>query len=118
MSQLSKFYALSAVYLGLASAVVAQPAQPGSGAAAAQAEEARPDRFEHPMLERHGSTDMRPAENDGPRIQRRGMQDMRQDGGIRRHTLPGAADADGVPPQADRREDEADRLHDRHRQRR
>lgn len=47
------------------------------------------ERFEHPMLERPSSTDMR--SDQGPRIQRRGMQDIHQDGTIERHVDPAPA---------------------------
>lgn len=98
MSHLNKFIALSAISFGLASAVSAQstsgPASTG-GPAAQSAGEARQQEFQHPMLERRSSTDLRPGETREPRIQRRGMQETRQDGDMQRHVLPGAADTEG-----------------------
>jgi len=92
MNHLGKFYALSAVYLGLASAVSAQPIQNSSPQRSSEsAQDARPDTIEHPMLERQPTHEMRP-EDDGQRIQRRGLHDARQDGQIQRNPLPGAAD--------------------------
>lgn len=102
MKHLNRFLALSAVYFGLASAVGAQSAPPaGSGqSATGTTTESRQKEFQHPMLERRSSTDLRPT-TDEPRIQRRGMQDMRRDGEMRRNVLPGAADAEGAAPGSD-----------------
>jgi hypothetical protein len=121
MNRFNKFYAVSAIYLGLASAVGAQ----GSGAAANGASsgavqaspsgqrsssqsgpterspgrsggQAAPERFEHPILERQSSTNMSPAK-EGDRIQRRGESSGGyRDGDIRRNTGPsGSPDASG-----------------------
>ena len=113
MSTLSKFHALSAIYFGLASAVMAQPASAPSEPAPPPAENTRQDRFQHPMLEpRHGN-DARPGATDGQRIQRRGMGDTRQDGDIQRNVAPGAADRSGelMPPR--NRQEEGSRRTDR-----
>ena len=103
MNTFFKFYALSAIYFGLVSPVTAQPqAAPSHPLPAQAAEEAPRDHFEHPMLEQHGGTDMRPPATEGPRIQRRGMQDTRRDGEIRRNILPGASDAGDAAPRMER----------------
>lgn len=95
-----KFYALSAVYFGLASAVGAQPATTESEPASEQATPApRQQHFQHPMLERPSSHEMQLEENKN-RIQRRGMQDTVTDGQMQRNIHPGAADAN--PPALDR----------------
>jgi len=93
MNQLNRFYALSAIYFGLASAVGAQPQSTRSDTSASSvAEEPRQEKFKHPMLEpRHGN-EVDEA-TDGPRIQRRGQPGLRQDGDIRRNVQPGAVDA-------------------------
>lgn len=114
MNHLSKFYAISAIYFGLASAVGAQPASAPSGSPPASAVEgARQDEFQHPMLEQRSGHDMRTNGEQGPRIQRRGMQDTRRDGDMQRNVLPGASDADGDPTlereARDRRQAPADR---------
>ena len=106
-----KFYALSAIYFGLASAVVAQSAPAGSAPAAGPVQDARQEQFEHPMLERHGGSEMAPDGSQAPRIQRRGLQDTRQDGEIRRNLDPGDSDAG-----ADRRRPDRD-LHEEKRRR-
>ncbi len=102
MSQLNKFYAASAIYFGLASAVVAQPrtVQPDAPAAA-ETENMRQDRFQHPMVDPRPSTDLRPDADAERRIQRRGLDDVRQDGEIRRNVLPGATRSDEtlLPPE-------------------
>lgn len=106
MNTINRFYALSAVYLGLASAVGAQgtatqtPA-PGSGVV----EDARQDRFQHPLLEQPSSTDLRSSSQDEPRIQRRGLQGTQRDGDIRRNVEPSATQADRALKPERREED-------------
>lgn len=75
---------LSFTHPAIAQAVV--PAPPESPAAAGKSKP--PKEFEHPVLEKQSSTDMR--RDDGPRIQRRG-QETRRDGGIERNVDSGAA---------------------------
>lgn len=110
-----KFQALSAVYFGLASAVMvpsatAQNARTSvSQSTPATSPSTRQDsatqhgqsgvisnprqtEFEHPMLNDKPTTDMRPESRDVPTVQRRGMQDMRQDGRIERHAPHSAPD--------------------------
>lgn len=113
MNHLTKFHAISAVYFGLASAIGAHAAAPGPEAAGSPAvERPRQDRFEHPMLEQHPSTDLR---QDGQRIQRRGLDGARQDGEIRRNIAPDATQADeslappGSPEQPGRDRHKTDR---------
>lgn len=98
-SRFNKFQAVSAIYFGLASAVVAQPAATDDKRAGQAAEAPRQEHFQHPILERPSSHEMQLEENRN-RIQRRGMQDTIQDGEIQRNIHPGAADAD--PPALDR----------------
>lgn len=97
MNHLGKFYALSAIYFGLASAVAAQPG-PAAGASSASrtVEEAAPDEFQHPMLEQRRGSQMQLDADGDRRIQRRGMQG-RRDGDMRRNVLPGAGDAGRGP---------------------
>lgn len=106
MNHLNKFFAISAVYFGLASAVGAQSTQAPANAASAQTadRDAPQKEFQHPMLEQRSSSDMRPGDPD-QRIQRRGMQETRRDGDIQRNVLPGAADAEaGTSMQRDQRD--------------
>ena len=99
MKHLSSILAAGILALG-----VAQPGWAQSGSASGVTADTRPsaeqggahaparqNEFQHPMLERPGSTDMR--EDQGPRIQRRGAQDIRQDGAIERHVDPGDAES-------------------------
>ncbi len=110
-----KFQALSAVYFGLASAVMVPPAaaqnarSPVSQSTPAASPSTRADsaaqdgqsgvitnprqrEFEHPMLNDNPTTDLRRDSGDVPTVQRRGMQDMRQDGRIERHAPHSAPD--------------------------
>lgn len=101
MSSLSKFYALSAIYFGLASAVGAQTASgTATGSTESTGDKPRQESFQHPMLESQPSNDARPGAVDDQRIQRRGMGEVRQDGEIRRNPAPGAAARSGelMPP--------------------
>lgn len=105
MNHFGKFYALSAIYFGLASPVGAQPPAAPEPSAAQSVEQAPYDHFEHPMLEQRSGSEMRLDEEDGQRIQRRSMQDTRRDGDMRRNVLPGASDdGDGSVLEGDVRE--------------
>jgi len=98
MNNLGKFYAVSAVYLGLASTVLAQPAADADAPlSAGPVNEAAQDAFQHPMLEQRRGSQMQLEADEGQRIQRRGLQDTRRDGDMRRNVLPGAADAGSGP---------------------
>lgn len=106
MKNLSKFYAVSAIYLGLASSIDARPAQADREPAASLGERGsspEQDRFQHPMLEpRHGH-DARGRSAEGPRIERRGMDETRQDGQMRRDVVPGASRSGEASAAAERR---------------
>lgn len=102
MNNLNKFYAVSAIYFGLASAVGAQTATARSNASDAPiaTPDARPDEIQHPMLEQPHSHEM-PKKEDESKIQRRGMTGVVQDGEMRRR-LPDSLPADGATPPAER----------------
>ena len=95
MSQLNRFYAASAIYFGLASAVTAQQGaeQPAVGATV-ETEESKQQKFRHPLVDPQPSTDLRPDADAQRRIQRRGLDDVRQDGQMRRKVAPNAARSD------------------------
>jgi len=107
MSLPMKFQALSAIYFGLASAVMIQPAAAQSERPALErgtppavpspgftenAPNARQDHFQHPMLEERPSTELGDRDN-VPNIQRRGMQEgTRHDGAMERNIVPSVRD--------------------------
>ncbi|NLC34881.1 MAG: hypothetical protein GX772_00250 [Alcaligenaceae bacterium] len=102
MNLLSKFYAVSLVYFGLASAAGAQGLTVSPESSASKAGQERPTQFEHPMLEERSSHNMRRSSEQGPRIERRAGQDVLRDGEIQRNTVPEGSDFNS---QTERRRD-------------
>ena len=107
MSLPMKFQALSAIYFGLASAVMMQPAAAQNEKPAMErgtpppvpspgftenAPNARQEKFQHPMLEDRPSSEMGDADK-VPDIRRRGSTlGTRQDGAIERNVVPSVRD--------------------------